>query len=114
MNAPLQRAAFGRAWFVAGLVGGMIFFANGAWASERWATLEAIHYVENPHNVTTPGRFGELGAYQFREATWRMHTGEPFSRALNRKASDTVAVKHYEWLKRKLEQAGVSPTPYNI
>ncbi|MEY2882088.1 MAG: hypothetical protein RLZZ15_4468 [Verrucomicrobiota bacterium] len=83
-------------------------------ADTRHATLAAIHAVENPRNVTRPGRCGELGAYQFREATWRMHTAEPFARALDRAASDAVAVRHYEWLRRGLERAGLSPTAYRI
>jgi hypothetical protein len=90
------------------------FAASGAWASVRWATLEAIHQLENPHDLPTPGPCGELGAYQFRAATWRMHTTLPFARAIERQASDDVAVKHYEWLKRGLENAGLRATPYNI
>ncbi len=80
----------------------------------RWATLEAIHQLENPTDRTTPGRYGELGAYQFREMTWRMHTSAPFRRALDRSASDDVAVRHYEWIKQGLEQAGIKPTSYRI
>lgn len=83
-------------------------------ASSRWATLEAIHKLENPQNSPRPGRHGELGAYQFRSATWRMHTTMPFSQAIDRASSDVVAVKHYEWIKRSLEEARVAPTPYNI
>jgi len=80
----------------------------------RWATLEAIHKLENPRNLPRPGRHGELGAYQFLPATWRMHTQVPFSRAIDRGVSDIVAVKHYEWLKRNLEASGVQATSYNI
>jgi hypothetical protein len=76
--------------------------------------LEAIHQLENPRNSTKPGRFGELGAYQFRSMTWRMHTNVPFQQALNREVSDSIAVKHYEWLKRGLEEARVPATTYNI
>ncbi len=83
-------------------------------ASSRWATLEAIHNLENPRNLTKPGRHGELGAYQFRPSTWRMHTTVPFSRALDRSTSDEVAIKHYEWLSRGLRSAGMPVTPYNI
>ena len=43
-----------------------------------------------------------------------MHTKEPFIRALDRATADRVAVKHYEWLKRGLEAAGVPATCYNI
>ncbi len=88
--------------------------AVSASASSRWATLEAIHKLENPKNSTRPGRHGELGAYQFRSSTWRMHTSVPFQQALDRTTSDIVAVKHYEWLKRSLEASRVPATPYNI
>ncbi len=70
--------------------------------------------MENPNNLTKPGPFGELGAYQFRASTWRMHTTAPHTQALDRQISDTVAVRHYEWLKRGLEAAGKPVTPYNI
>lgn len=83
-------------------------------SSSRWATLEAIHKLENPWNSMQVGRFGERGAYQFRPATWRMHTDVPFERAHDRAVSDEIAVKHYEWLKRGLEAARLPATPYNI
>lgn len=83
-------------------------------ASDRWETLRAINWVENPTNQTQVGRFGELGPYQFRPATWRMHTQKPFRQAIQREAADEVAVKHYEWIKRTFEQAGVEPTVFNI
>ncbi|QYM80301.1 hypothetical protein K0B96_06715 [Horticoccus luteus] len=86
----------------------------GAQAGTRWEVLEAIHWVENPSNSTRPGRFGELGPYQFRENTWRLHTTKPFRWALERKQADEVAVKHYEWLRRGLEAAGIEASPYNI
>lgn len=82
--------------------------------SQRRATLEAIHNLENPRNLMRPGPRGELGAYQFRESTWRAYTTEPFARALDRARSDYVATQHYEWLKRRLEMAGVPVTPYTI
>jgi hypothetical protein len=83
-------------------------------ASSRWETLEAIHRVENPRDVTAPGRHGELGAYQFRASTWRMHTSLPFAQALDRAASERVAVRHYEWLRRGLVRNGLADNPYNI
>lgn len=43
-----------------------------------------------------------------------MHTSIPFERAHDRGVSDIIAVKHYEWLKRGLEAAGMPATPYNI
>ena len=83
-------------------------------AATRWETLEAIHTVENPSNSSRPGRFGELGAYQFRLATWKMYTRRPFSEATNRQSSDEVAVLHYEWLKTTLARAGIEASTYNI
>jgi hypothetical protein len=83
-------------------------------AASRWETLEAIHWIENPHNSPRPGPHGELGPYQFLESTWRMYTDLPFERALDRTASDEVAVRHYEWLKSALVRNGVEPTPFNI
>ena len=90
------------------------WLVNSAAASARWETLQAIHWVENPNDSPKPGRCGELGAYQFRAATWRMHTMRPFADAVTRAHSDEVAVRHYEWLRCGLERAGVAPTPYNI
>lgn len=43
-----------------------------------------------------------------------MHTDVPFERANDRQISDTVAVRHYEYLKRGLESARVPVTPYQI
>ena len=59
-----------------------------AGASTRWATLEAIRNLENPRNVSRPGPRGELGAYQFRAVTWRMHTTIPFQQAVDRETSE--------------------------
>lgn len=89
-------------------------FTIKAGASDRWETLRAINWVENPTNQTQVGRFGELGPYQFRPATWRMHTNKPFSQAVQRSVADEVAVKHYEWIKRTFERVGVEPSPFNI
>jgi hypothetical protein len=83
-------------------------------ASERWATLEAIHQLENPSDTSRPGPCGELGAYQFREQTWRMHTLAPFRRALDRTLSDAVAVKHYDWIKAELLRRGIAVSPYTV
>jgi len=94
--------------------GAALCLLGEARASTRWATLEAIHQLENPRDSSRPGPFGELGAYQVRATTWQMHTKTPFSRALDRRTSDDIAVRHYEWLKAGLEQAGVPATPYFI
>ncbi len=83
-------------------------------ASERWATLEAIHELENPRDSAQPGQRGELGPYQFREQTWKMYTHAPFSHALDRHSSDAVAVKHYNWIKAELERRGVEASPYRV
>ena len=92
----------------------LVAFAGSLSAAERWETLQAIHLIENPHNSSQPGAHGELGAYQFRRATWRMHTGKPFQQALNRAQADAVAVAHYDWLCTQLRRQGVAVTTYNI
>src|SRR4051812_42831736 len=64
---------------------GVIVFAGSALALQagtRWETLEAIHWVENPTDSARPGPCGELGAYQFRLETWKMHSRRPFSAAV--------------------------------
>lgn len=85
-----------------------------ATASDRWETLQAINWVENPTNHHHSGSKGELGPYQFRRDTWRMHTSVPFSQAVNRGPADVVAVKHYEYIKRGLQEAGIAASPFNI
>jgi len=85
-----------------------------AGASERWRTLQAINWVENPRNSTKVGPRGELGPYQFRPPTWRMYTSKPFALAAQRETADEVAVQHYEWIRRGLLSAGFKPTPYRI
>lgn len=92
----------------------LLGFALKAVADDRWETLRAINWVENPTNHTRMGRFGELGPYQFRAATWRMHTKKSFQLANQREAADEVAIKHYEWIKRTLENAGVDANTFNI
>jgi hypothetical protein len=83
-------------------------------ASDRWETLQAIHWVENPNNDPAPGAHGELGAYQFRRSTWFSYTQKPFEYARERLHADEVAVMHYEWLKRSFVAAGIEATPYRI
>ncbi len=83
-------------------------------AAEQWETLQAIHLIENPHNSSQPGAHGELGAYQFRQATWRMHSRKPFRNALIRAHADQVALAHYDWLGQQLRRNGIPATPYNI
>ena len=98
---------------VAVLVGGAVPAAAQA-EKARAEVLEAIHRVENPNDSLQPGRYGELGAFQFKRSTWRMHTKMPFAEAVDRDASETVAIRHYEWIKRGLERNGIAPTTYNI
>ena len=89
-------------------------FATGLSAAERAETLRAINWVENPTNHTRFGSKGELGPYQFRSQTWRLHTKRPFNLAAVREHADDVAIKHYEWIKRGLREAGIEPSPFNI
>jgi hypothetical protein len=114
-NSPSQSISTFRGLFLAGAAIALGLLASPALrASERWETLEAIHWIENPRDTTQPGPCGELGAYQFRESTWRKYTSVPFARAVERPVSDDVAVRHYEWLKERLASHGLTPTPYNI
>lgn len=87
---------------------------SAARASDRWETLEAIHWVENPTASTKPGPKGELGPYQFMRKTWQMHTKQPFHLANDRKIADQIAVAHYEWIRQGLVRNGLDASPYNI
>ena len=91
-----------------------VFGPSRAFALPRAVTLEAIHQIENPHNVTRPGPYGELGAYQFRAMTWAQHSRRPFTDALDRRWSDEVAVRHYDWLCERLTRNGLEPSLYNV
>jgi hypothetical protein len=93
------------------LIGAPALRASTASRSE---TLDAINRIENPLNSTRPGKFGELGPYQFRRGTWRMHTDVPFERALDRAQSEEIAIRHYEWIRRGLVRNGFPQTPYYI
>lgn len=92
----------------------LVGLAGTLCAAEQWETLQAIHLIENPHDSTRPGAHGELGAYQFRQTTWRMHSKAPFRNALVRSYADRVAVAHYDWLARQLRRSGLQPNTYNI
>jgi len=118
VNAQTNRFALPRAPLAARLaaafaLSSLLFAAPGS-ASERWATLEAIHQLENPRNSPEPGQLGELGPYQFREQTWRMYTQAPFIKALDRQSSDAVAVRHYDWLRGELERRGIEASAFRI
>lgn len=95
----------------AALLGGL---APAVQAAERADVLRAINWVENPTNHTRRGSKGELGPYQFMPKTWRLHTKKPFNLAVVREHADEVAVKHYEWIRAGLQNAGIDPSPYNI
>jgi hypothetical protein len=116
VSASLRLFPFFRGVLLVGALLASTGFAATAQAStaSRAETLNAIHHVENPLNSTRPGKFGELGAYQFRRGTWRMHTDVPFERALDRVQSEEVAIRHYEWLRRGLARNGFPQTPYYI
>ena len=43
-----------------------------------------------------------------------MHTTVPFGKAIDRGASEAVAIRHYEWLERGLARNGLPATTYNI
>ena len=89
-------------------------FSLFASASDRSETLRAINIVENPTNQTGYGSKGELGPYQFRSSTWRMHTNKPFRMANDRVSADQVAVMHYELIKERLTAVGIDANSYNI
>lgn len=80
----------------------------------RWETLQAINMIENPTNSHRPGRHGELGPYQFRRTTWRMHTTRSFQLANSREHADEIAIAHYDWIREGLERNGVPASTYNI
>lgn len=86
------------------------------WAGDpdRWETLQAINMIENPTNSPRPGRHGELGPYQFRRTTWRMHTKRSFQLAIQREHADEIAIAHYQWIKERLENNGLPTSTYNI
>lgn len=92
----------------------LLCIAGGLRAAGQWETLQAIHLIENPRNSARPGAHGELGAYQFRHSTWRMHTRQPFQKALVRSHADQVAVAHYDWLSTQLRRNGLPASSYNI
>jgi hypothetical protein len=96
------------------VLGLLVLLSERARASERWETLQAIHWVENPDNRETPGPCGELGAYQFRSDTWHRYSSRPFRQALDQRASDEVAVRYYDSIRTNLVRNGIAPTTFNI
>lgn len=89
-------------------------FGSAFAGSERYETLQAINWVENPTNHARRGSKGELGPYQFMPTTWSLHTRKSFNLAVVREHADDIAVRHYEWIRRELTGAGIDPNPYNI
>ncbi len=76
--------------------------------------LYAIRQVESGNRYDLPpGRYGELGAYQFRREVWVQHTHAPFADARTPFA-DTVARLHYQWITEHLRHSGTPVTPWNI
>ena len=76
--------------------------------------LYAIRQVESGNRYDLPpGKYGELGAYQFRREVWLQHTHAPFTDARTPFA-DTVARLHYEWITEHLRKSGTPATPWNI
>jgi hypothetical protein len=103
-----------RTLFALVALGAFVWLHSEARAATRWETLEAIHAIENPYDQRAPGPCGELGAYQFRQNTWRKYSQRPFNEAIDRQCSDEVAVRHYEWIKSSLERNRLVPSTYNI
>ena len=83
-------------------------------AHDARATLEAIRQVENPRELTRPGAAGELGPWQFKAETWRMHTSRPHRLALNREESLRVALLHHAWICRGLARAKLPQDAYHV
>ncbi len=100
-------------WFVVFQVG-RATTSEAAAKTDEVLLIEAIHSLENPRNLTSVGRRGELGPYQFRPATWRMHTAKPFEMAKDHKTATDVALLHSMWIRRGLVKAGMEPTVYNV
>jgi soluble lytic murein transglycosylase-like protein len=82
--------------------------------SGRDAFLRAIAEVETGNNPRKVGRLGERGQYQFRQATWRQHTRQPFRDAHNPSIAHAVASRHYDWILQQLERNGKRATPYMV
>jgi hypothetical protein len=79
------------------------------------AMLCGIRIVETQDQPCPPrGKLGERGPYQFRRATWRMHTSSSFDLAENREVANTVAKRHYAWIEAQLQANGMEPSPYNV
>jgi len=77
------------------------------------AFLRAIKERETGNKWNGPaGKAGELGAYQFKESTWKELSSLPHKEARNPKAADAVAVKFLEKIKAEYKKNGIPVTPY--
>jgi len=78
--------------------------------------LMAIHEVENPRDLQTPGAHGELGPHQLTCDTWRRYTLLPFTPqyVCDPKIEEVVALKHLRWIESELKKAGVVPTVFRV
>ena len=81
-----------------------------------WAFLDAVHAVENPNDVRTPGAHGELGPYQFKRETWRSLTPLPFDadHACDPEIAQSVAVKELGHIMSRLAVKRIPLTPENV
>lgn len=77
------------------------------------ALLFAIGYVESRCNPRAIGSMGERGIYQFRFATWKQHTEQPFSLA-HTGFSHEVALRHIRWIQSRLRANGMPVDVWHI
>jgi hypothetical protein len=76
--------------------------------------LAAVRAVESGDRTQLVGSDGELGAYQFKEITWRQHTSLPFRYATDRVAADRVAARHLRWLTQELRRYGFTVSVFHV
>ena len=81
-----------------------------------FAVLKAIHEVENPRNVETPGTHGELGPYQMTLDTWRSYTLLPFTPqyVCNPMLAQSIALKHIRNIEKHLMEHGRPLSTFEI
>lgn len=82
--------------------------------SEKYVNTVAFNWsmaqVESANDPHMVGPVGELGIFQFTSTTWYQHTKTPFSRAVNVEISNTIAVRHADWICNQLLSKGITPT----
>jgi hypothetical protein len=76
--------------------------------------LDALHAVENPHNLVRPGKHGELGPVQFTRATWEETTTLPFTPITVWANSTEVGLKRLRYIEMTLRAHHVTPTAFRI